>query len=560
MPVRRHPLRWRALRLVTAAVACAFVVLGIAPPASAHATLVGTDPVDGSVLVASPGSVTFTFDEPVSLPEGGVQAFDSAGDPVPATATTLDAVLSVDVPDVLADGSYVVVWRVVSADGHPVAGSLTFSVGSPSPTVTVPVRADPGSSRAVTLGLDIAQALAYVGLFVVAGLIVFGGWMLPAGLALDRVRRRLRRVVLGATGVAAVAGVTSLGLSACYQLGRDLDGLVGDAWAAVGTTAWVGLALLLLGLLLVQPAARSLSAPHRRDAALALAGVALLVVSPAVTGHTRAATPELAVIVTDVLHVLAGSAWLGGLLGLALSLPSLAGRGTHAAETLVRFSTLASGTLAALVASGSVLAWRIVGSWAALLDTTYGRLLLLKIAVVATAVGVGAWNRWRLLPGLRAASGYDDRVRASRRVVRSVTVEAGLLVAVLALTGFLVHQSPNRTVDAPAGVPSATALLGEHAVTVSLTPGRPGRNTLLVEVDDSQGRAWAGAVPVVGVESHHLDLGAVAVTRVGAGRYTGTVVLPDSGTWHVSVSLRVTRFDNPVATLDLDVGRVPELH
>src|SRR4029077_15814094 len=117
--------------------------------------------------------------------------------------------------------------------------------------------------------------------------------------------------------------------------------------------------------------------PARRTAALVASTVA--VVAPALTGHTRSATAEALVVGADMLHLLAGSIWLGGLVGLALTVRHLADRGEVAAEGVARFSGIAAGVLVALVAAGSVLVWRIVGSWDVLISTSYGRLLLTKV-------------------------------------------------------------------------------------------------------------------------------------------------------------------------------------
>ena len=113
----------------------------------------------------------------------------------------------------------------------------------------------------------------------------------------------------------------------------------------------------------------------------------MAIASPSVVGHSRAYAPQLLVVATDVLHVAVGAVWLGGLAGLALSLPALAGRSRAAAETLARFSGLAAGLLTLLVASGSLLAWRIIGSWDDLFGTTYGRLLIVKVMIAAPPRG-----------------------------------------------------------------------------------------------------------------------------------------------------------------------------
>ena len=260
-----------------------------------------------------------------------------------------------------------------------------------------------------------------------------------------------------------------------------------------------------------------------------------------------------------MLHLVAGSVWLGGLVGLALTLPDLARRGTAAGVVLARFSGVAAGILVALVASGSLLAWRIVGSWNALVDTGYGQLLLAKLAVAVLAVGVAAWNRYALLPRLRAATAYDDRRSGARLVARATATEAALLVVVLLVTGFLVNKSPGPTDSQadPAGTARTTvqtATLGHIEVRATVSPARPGANTVTLELYDHDGAPADGLpAPRVRLSSDQVDLGTVPLTSEGAARYTADVVLPAPGTWDVQVSVRVGEFDNPVVTLPFTV-------
>ena len=186
------PARW--LRLLAGGLAGVALALAPASPAAAHASLVKTDPAEGQVLAESPRVARLTFDETVSAAAGGVQMYDARGNAVESKASARDTVLTVDVPDTLDEGTYVVSWRVVSADGHPVAGALTFSVGRPSAVVRQPPTPDESSASGVRGALSAVQAIGYLGLFLAAGLVVFAGWLLPALPRLDVLRRRLRRI------------------------------------------------------------------------------------------------------------------------------------------------------------------------------------------------------------------------------------------------------------------------------------------------------------------------------------------------------------------------------
>jgi len=212
-----------------------------------------------------------------------------------------------------------------------------------------------------------------------------------------------------------------------------------------------------------------------------------------------------------------------------------------------------------LVATGALMGWRIVSSWQNLLETRYGWLLLAKVALVAAAAAVAAWNRYVLVPRIRQDTEYEQGRRAARRLARVVTAEAGLLVLVLVLTGFLVNQSPRAGAlvipEGRTGVQSTT--LGEDAkVLVTITPARIGQNTVRVQLQDLTGEPLEPArPPTLSLRSEDIDLGEVPAVSVAAGTLEADVVLPAAGTWRLQVSLRISRFENPVAVVTFAVAQ-----
>ncbi|MDO9455883.1 copper resistance protein CopC [Nocardioides sp.] len=548
----------RAALLLAALAAVLVTVVGAAAPASAHATLVGTDPAEGEVLAATPDVVTFTFDEPVSLPAGAVQVFDAAGEPVDSDSTSRDTVITTDLPDELADGSYVVVWRAISADGHPIAGSLTFSVGAPSAEVAPPQLpdVDPAEVRSV---LSVFQGLSYAGLLLASGLVLFLAWTMRGVRVDDAVGERVLKVAWSAAGVALVAGFAGIPLTGAYQQGLGLDQL-GES-AAVDL-ALVGDDLVVLGLQVVGlvVALTQLARPR-----VAIAAAAVATVSPAVVGHSRAIEPVWLLVTTDVLHLSAGAAWFGGLVGLVLTLRALSGRERDAALVLSRFSAVAAGLLGLLAVTGSLQGWRILGGWDPLFDTTYGRLLLVKVGIAAVVAAIAGFNRWRLLPaatGRSGAAGHGARRASVLRVRDVVRVEAGLLVVLLGVTGFLTNQSPREGPSNRAPVASRVevGVLAEDAgtkVLATMAPRTRGPNTITVQVQDQAGEPLDGfAEPTVSVASADgsVDLGSQPVVPTDAGTYVVETVIPAPGTWEVQVSLRASEFDNPVTTVSFEVS------
>lgn len=544
----------RVPALVAALLLAAVAVVGWAAPASAHATLVSSDPAEGAVLATSPDQVTFTFDEPVQLVPDGLLAFDATGEPVDLEASASGEVVEGDLPEGLADGSYVITWRVVSADGHPIVGSLTFHVGAPSAKVEAP-KVGPSDPGAVPTVQAIVHGLDYVALLLAGGLAIFLAWTARGVRIDDAVRRRLVRVLRGAALVAVLAAALAVPLAGAYQLGSGLGGVL-DLDALDPALVQDDLRVLVLQVVGLGVAVWSAG---RARSSLAVDLVTLLAVwSPALVGHTRAYEPSALLVVTDALHLTAGAVWLGGLVGLAVVLPALAGRPKDAASLLTRFSTVAAGLLAVVALSGTLLGWRIVGSWSRLFEETYGRLLLVKVALVLVVVALAAYNRFRLVPRVTDGVGHDARRQGTGLVRRVVVAEAAVLVAVLGVTGFLTQKPPGGATPAQPAAADTGVVSGvasdDVKVLAALDAETGLQRQLLVQVQNLAGEPLdLYDAPQVVLRSDTVDLGVVPVVPAGAGTYVADVVFPTRETWQLQVSVRVDEFTTPVVVIDLPV-------
>lgn len=574
----------RRLRLVGVVLALALgLLLAGAGAASAHATLIATDPADGAVLPQTPDVVTLTFSEPVSLSgDDAIQVFDAAGETVAVDASSQDADVVADLPDTLDDGTYAVTYRLISADGHPISGSLSFSVGAPSEQVAAPTAVS-DSPRSLTVGLGVVQGIGYLGLLLAAGLAIFGTLVLGRDAVAEPARRRLTRLGHLSTGVAVLGWLLLLPLQGAYQRGEGwatvpdpaaLDlGTLSDELVVTGLVC--GALLLAAGVELVVRRSAARPGSEWRVSVAALAAVAAM--APSLSGHTRVFTPEILMITADAAHLLAGAVWLGGLTGLALVLGGLARRPVEAARLLARFSGIGAVVLVAVAVTGLLQALRIVGTWSNLFGQTYGVLLLVKVGVVGIVALVAAWNRFRLLPQVADAqrsAGFEQRRAAVGLVRRTVSIEAVGLVAVLGLTGFLVESPPRPAEDGPAAAADETAAtpvtsigLGDHAALVTLAPGRRGPNTVQVQIQDDQGEPVdVVAAPELVIRSADgsggsdgdepddpVDLGRIGLSPVAAGTYQGNAVLPRAGVWELQVSLRISEFDSPVGKAEVEI-------
>jgi copper transport protein len=159
---------------------------------------------------------------------------------------------------------------------------------------------------------------------------------------------------------------------------------------------------------------------------------------PGMTGHANAGDLRAVTLPADILHVWAVGGWIGALtLVLLLERRRVLEAGPSLLPTLVpRFSRLALPSVIALVASGVLAAWVHLESLGALVGTRYGRLLLLKLAIVAAVLPLGAMNWRRLKPRLS-----DSAAQTSMR--RLAILEVALAAIVLAVTAILVRTDPS---------------------------------------------------------------------------------------------------------------------
>ena len=196
-----------------------------APPASAHAMVVTSSPADGERLGTAPSQVTIEFDEHVSLGAGYARVLDGQGERVDAgTAEVRDDVVTVPLRADLPDAGYVVTYRVVSADSHPVSGAFSFVVGNGE----LPTAGSVGSGEAIDPGvavlLPLARWLGYAGLAVGLGVPLALATVWPGGWSSGR----SRRATMGGLAAVVVGAALSLLAQGPYAaadgLGSLLDG------------------------------------------------------------------------------------------------------------------------------------------------------------------------------------------------------------------------------------------------------------------------------------------------------------------------------------------------
>jgi copper transport protein len=591
------------------ALACVLLAVLLAPAGAwAHAVLVDTSPERGATLREEPRQVVLHFNETVEGNFGAVQVFDAKAKRVDDAHTVHPggngSQLAVGLKPGLPHGTYVATYRVISADSHPVSGGLVFSIGAPGAAASPTVSELIGNANAgpVTQGaFGLARGLDYLATALVLGGLAFllavwlpalraatgssDEWRDASAAFLGRMRRMLLGacalgVVSGAAGIVlqgATAGATS-GWAALSPgvVGDVLGTRFGHVWG-VRVLAFVALAGAVAfalrgarepsaaGLRRVALGADGLAAPGLPRGALALAAVpaAFLALAPALGGHASVQSPVALLFPLDVAHVIAMSAWIGGLCVLLAVLPVATrrlappDRTRLLAAALPCFSAIALGCVAVLLVTGTIQSIVHIGSWSAVLDTAFGRAVLIKVVLLAMLIALGAVNRRRVVPALRRLAEAGSAPGAAGHLLRrTLRAEVALVVAVLGVTAALVSYPPPESLAS--GPFSATTSLGPLRLEVTMDPARVGSNELhLYLLRARDGTPFEGTKELtvsLALPSKHIGPLPATAREAGPGHYVvDTVQLVPAGDWRLNVTSRVSAFDQYDTSLKVPV-------
>jgi copper transport protein len=471
--------------IVIAAVVAALVAV---PIAAGHAQLVGTTPANDAVLMRQPRSVVLRFNEPVESAFGSVRAYDSGARRVDdgRIERPNERSLSVGLERRLARGTYTVTWHVVSADSHPVSGAFVFHIQEPgaNPGGIATQVLESGTPRSVTVLFAVSRALFFALLLLVVG----GALALsyPLRAAAQDLRARLFTALAVWAAMLTVVALGSVVLQGAKAGGFGLgDAVRWDSVQAVLETRFGKVALAQAALGLAIGAIALAARPGKQPLELALLVVAAaLVPTPSLAGH--AGVRGGLALVSDIVHVASAAVWTGG---LAFVVAALLAAGTQrwplAAGAVPRFSKVAVVAVAALLVSGSVNGYEEVGAWRGLWDTTYGLLLLAKVALVLPVLALGAYNNRYAVPRLKRQLASPSE---QRRFLRAAGAELMLVVAIVGVTAVLVTEPPARGSVAPRGPYATTVRLGGLEANVVVDPATVGLNVIHVYLTDRSGR------------------------------------------------------------------------
>jgi copper transport protein len=520
------PVSTAARRIALLGTLAVLLTLLFASPAAAHAELATINPANGTQLSEPPTKVQMTFTESVNLIGGGIRLVDDEGATVPTSDPTVDGrTVTWPMPD-LPEGAYVVTWRVVSSDGHPISGASSFGVGTAAAAVPGPDSADPTSSEVATGSTApwpvIAVRLAgYVAFAVFAGVAAFVFFCAP-GTSKDPTLQLLVRCGILGGGVAAVAAI---GVQGPYTAGVSMRQMLDTRLLQQTLATPFGIAMMWrLGLyvalgVLVWRLPRILTP---LGGWLLPAGVAGAAVTIASAGH--AAASGLVDLGVDALHALAAGLWVGGLVALVALGRSVEPRALH------QFSTLAMASVLTLIVTGTLNSMRHLDAIEELWRTRYGVTLVIKLTLVAGTLAAAAVSR--------------RRVQQNQVPRRPIRLEVALTVAVLAVTALLSTTPPpprgaQQTIHANHGAGPAAAgetvqmsLDDRGNAAFAVIPATTGGSHLHLVLVDPNGRPLSASGVTLKVANPGRDIAPIPVAMsMRDGAWFASYRFPFPGTW-----------------------------
>ena len=518
------------------------------PQGFAHAVLLDSSPKPGEMLMQSPAEVVANFNEGV----GPIffKVLDVKGQPVgdPGEIRLDGTKMILPLRATLPNGTYVLTYRVISADTHPVGATFGFSIGEPMKTVDA--TADAGSRSIWSLAVAVNRWVLYAGMLWVAGTALF---LLLLGIE-GSLREDARQKARWASVLTALSYVLAVGFG-----GADMQlGGVDALWKAATWRSGLDSTLAssaVLGLIAMALLYAGFVAGEQRRHGVLIAGATLAIGSFLVTGHAATAPPAWLMAPVVGVHLLATAFWIGAFRPLLLSTGQLSAADSGA--LMQRFSNFAVPAVIVVLISGTAISLKQLGSPAKLFDNDYGTVLLTKIILVLVIVGIAAFNKINLTPRLIA-----NDVAGVSKIKRTITLELMLYVIVLAAASALTVTTPPRALVATGEAGAAEAKMAMmtgglvkrtlendagYSAEIELSPAKVGENMLMVTVKDPAGVIVQDATALevtVALESAGISEVRLKAEAVGNGMWhvmIGETLIP--GDWALTIDGYLTDYD-----------------
>ena len=490
--------------------------------ASAHAILESSSPEPSALLASSPKEIRLDFDEQVEDTLGDVRVYDSEQREVSNSKTVRSSTdtsrVTAEVPT-LRNGVYVVVWRVVSADGHPVTGAFPFEIGAKSTGTSAALLEEVLNRTETTspLGnpMSALRLLGFLGLILLIGCVSLL-WRSPL-LGNARVRKTLRY----SSVLLAVSSLGLLLMQGPYTAGKSWGSLFDSFLIGEVMQTRLGLALFARAICAFAWGVIALTASasvSRRWRISVIATAVITITTFATSGHQSAGTLPGIFVPLDMIHLAAISTWVGALLALAII-----SKNNNVENEAKRFSQMATWSMPLVVVTGVVQGLHLLGGISTITQSNFGKLLIVKTLLVAGVVVFGSKARAKLQLG-----GFSP-------IAKIIRWESALVVLVLAVTSLMVAQSPNSTSSQSISF-STTLVQNSIVAELSVVPAVVGPAEVHVILTPPGGSLTPAKSVTVQFDlpSRGIPAIPVSMTEIGPNHWIGIVQFPFPGAWNMN--------------------------
>ncbi|WP_172197543.1 copper resistance CopC/CopD family protein [Saccharibacillus qingshengii] len=548
--------RFVLLPMLAAWIAALTLLPGLA---SAHATLLSSNPGDQTSVAQMPGGIELSFNETIQGEFLSIGITNTKGEDMPvgeALVSPEDShVVTAEVEGAYPDGIYTMKWRVVSADGHPIRGTVRFGVGSDGVLTDAGVAGE--DNYTPSADTVVQRAALYTLLSLTAGSMLYLAFLLPADLRGIKRATRPARIVFWASQ-AGLLLVILIGLPLQAKLFADVPWseafgreILSQTLEGTSSGRMFLLQILLLMLIAGAVIVNDVMAWGKRGGhwTIVIIGFVLLLVTKALTGHAAGSPNVFGQVIADTLHLLGASVWVGGMLMLLLALPAAAGEGPPFwQKAFRRFTPWAFASVIALVLSGIVMSLAHVPAWSDLLTSLYGRLILIKIVLllVMTMLGFVHFRRARRQGGSPGTA--------------SLAAEMAIGIVVLVVAGMLTNVStPQPAAAAPASFadtqPAEQA--GNTIISLEVNPVQVGTSTFTVRLTDKAGKPrtdWQQVTLNMAPQGQPDERTEVIAEAQPDGSYRASgLYFGIGGPWNVGVHALSEKFEQADRTFTMEV-------
>ncbi|EOB9291997.1 copper resistance CopC/CopD family protein [Listeria innocua] len=446
---------------------------------SAHAYLENSNPADQSHIKTAPEKVTLVFNEEIEADFPLIEVKDSSGKRVETGKTAVskknDHMVEASLPAELKADVYSVSWRVVSADGHAVSGVISFKLGDTKATF----QSTEVPSNAFDLQISSVQkAILYIGFSLFIGMLVFGLGLYPRKEQLTaKITTRLKKIIWFALAFLGTALLMQLFIQTSITTGVSIsESFQPDKLAAFLTTKtgyiWLSeliswLVLVIFTVIMVRKNKQWSWFALLTESAL----IGYLIFAKAQNGHAAASADKIVSITADMLHMIAASVWVGGILVLLFVLPKTG----KAREIWSRFAIVAIIAVASILISGLLMAVMNIGQMSNLFTTNYGKILLFKIGLflLMALLGLGHYIYLKL----------KNKKLPFKTILIELIIGTIILIVASVLTNIQTPPPP-----APKAFDETIAAEGENAkINLRVEPATVGQNQFIITFTSADG-------------------------------------------------------------------------